>query len=49
MCVHNTAVRKLTSLSFDMKQSLNEATDTIYPLRLIGHGLTPQSAVVPAA
>jgi hypothetical protein len=34
-----SAARKLISLSIDMEVPLNEATDAVHALRLIGYGL----------
>jgi hypothetical protein len=36
------AARKLISLSLDMEVPLNEATDAVHALRLIGYGLEGQ-------
>jgi hypothetical protein len=38
----NSAVRKLISLSIAMEVPLNEATDAVHALRLIGYGLEGQ-------
>jgi hypothetical protein len=37
-----SAARKLISLSLDMEVPLNEATDAVHALRLIGYGLEGQ-------
>jgi hypothetical protein len=41
MCASNAA-RKLISLSLAMEVPLNEATDAVHALRLIGYGLEGQ-------
>jgi hypothetical protein len=38
----NSAARKLVSLSLAMEVPLNEATDAVHALRLIGYGLEGQ-------
>jgi hypothetical protein len=38
----NSAARKLISLSLAMEVPLNEATDAVHALRLIGYGLEGQ-------
>jgi hypothetical protein len=39
MRASKAAARKLTSLSLDMEVPLNEATDAVHALRLMGYGL----------